>query len=76
LFGPDGKPVSIDGLWTLTVGNDGSGGSSDKLYFTAGPDEESHGLFGLVLQVPDVGSTLMMLMISIGGLVWFRKRAV
>ena len=31
-------PLSIDGLWGLTVGNDGSAGSSGKLYFSAGPE--------------------------------------
>ena len=71
LDGPDGKPLSIDGLWALTVGNNGSGGSSDKLYFSAGPSSESHGLFGLVLQVPDVGSTLILLAMSLCGMaVW------
>ena len=71
LDGPDGKPLSIDGLWALTVGNNGSGGSSDKLYFSAGPSGESHGLFGLVLQVPDAGSTLILLAMSLCGMaVW------
>jgi uncharacterized protein (TIGR03118 family) len=41
--------VKIDGLWALTFGNIGSaGGSTDTLFFTAGPDGESHGLFGLL----------------------------
>jgi uncharacterized protein (TIGR03118 family) len=41
--------VKIDGLWALTFGNIGSaGGTTDTLYFTAGPDGESHGLFGLL----------------------------
>jgi uncharacterized protein (TIGR03118 family) len=38
--------VSIEGLWALSFGNGGRGGSPDTLYFTAGPDDESHGLFG------------------------------
>jgi uncharacterized protein (TIGR03118 family) len=41
-----GKPVVIDGLWDLTFGNGGSGGDKNALYFTAGPDGETHGLFG------------------------------
>ena len=41
-----GKPVVIEGLWALTRGNGGSAGVPGKLYFTAGPDGESHGLFG------------------------------
>ena len=44
--------LSIDGLWALSTGNDKSGGSSQKLYFTAGPNDESNGLFG-VIQVPE-----------------------
>jgi uncharacterized protein (TIGR03118 family) len=41
--------VRIDGLWALTFGNLGSaGGSTDTLFFTAGPDGESHGLFGFL----------------------------
>jgi uncharacterized protein (TIGR03118 family) len=39
-------PLEIDGLWGLTFGNGGRGGTTDTLYFTAGPDDEGHGLFG------------------------------
>jgi len=66
-----GHPLSIDGLWALTVGNNGGGGSSDKLYFSAGPNGESHGLFGLVRQVPDAGSTLVCLIMSLSGMAAF-----
>jgi uncharacterized protein (TIGR03118 family) len=41
-----GLPVVIEGLWALTFGNGGRGGVPGTLYFTAGPDDESHGLFG------------------------------
>ena len=44
----DGKPLAIDGLWALRFGNDSAAGSSQTLFFTAGPDEESHGLFGSI----------------------------
>ena len=40
------EPVVIEGLWALTFGNGGRGGVPETLYFTAGPDGESHGLFG------------------------------
>jgi len=41
--------VVIDGLWALTFGNNGSaGGNTDTLFFTAGPEGESHGLFGFL----------------------------
>ena len=42
-----GKPLSIDGLWTLTLGG-GAKSSSDTLYFTAGPNGETDGLFGTI----------------------------
>ena len=40
------RDLSIDGLWAIAFqpGNDNRGPS--RLYFTAGPDEEAHGLFG------------------------------
>src|SRR5262249_43938353 len=41
-----GKPVKIDGLWSLAFGNDGPAGPSTTLYFTAGPSNGSHGIFG------------------------------
>jgi uncharacterized protein (TIGR03118 family) len=51
LTDPDGEPIQIDGLWALKVGNDGAGGKSDAVYFTAGPFEEMHGLFGSLTTV-------------------------
>jgi len=48
-------PVVIDGLWALQFGNGSGSGSMNALYFTAGPDEESHGLFGNL--VPTAGPT-------------------
>jgi uncharacterized protein (TIGR03118 family) len=44
----DGKKLVIDGLWALQFGNAGLNGSPDTLFFTAGPDGESHGLFGTI----------------------------
>ena len=43
---PDGEPIQIDGLWALQVGNGTAGGDAKTVYFTAGPFDESHGLFG------------------------------
>jgi uncharacterized protein (TIGR03118 family) len=43
-----GQKLVIDGLWALEFGNAGSNGSPDTLFFTAGPNEESHGLFGTI----------------------------
>jgi uncharacterized protein (TIGR03118 family) len=44
----DGTKLTIDGLWALEFGNAGSNGSPDTLFFTAGPSDESHGLFGTI----------------------------
>ena len=40
---PHGQAIIIDGLWTIMFGN---GGDRNMLYFTAGPNDESDGLFG------------------------------
>ncbi len=42
----DGQGIEIDELWALQFGNGGNGGDVNTLYFTAGPAEEEHGLFG------------------------------
>jgi uncharacterized protein (TIGR03118 family) len=52
LPGTGGQPLAIDGLWGLSVGNGGSAGSSQYLYFSAGPDDETHGLFGVIVPEP------------------------
>jgi uncharacterized protein (TIGR03118 family) len=42
------KPIAIDGLWGLAFGNGGTAGDVNTLFFTAGPDGESHGIFGML----------------------------
>ncbi len=49
---PNGKALVIDGLWTLTLGG-GAKSSSDTLFFTAGPNGETDGLFGTITPVSD-----------------------
>ena len=44
----DGKKLAIDGLWALEFGNSGANGTPNDLYFTAGPNDESDGLFGKI----------------------------
>jgi uncharacterized protein (TIGR03118 family) len=44
----NGRAVRIDGLWALGFGNGASSGPVTSLYFTAGPDDEEHGLFGKI----------------------------
>jgi len=48
LEGPEENPLVIDGLWGLTFGNAGSAGNPDTLFFSAGPDGKTHGLFGSI----------------------------
>jgi uncharacterized protein (TIGR03118 family) len=43
-----GGKLAIDRLWALEFGNSGSNGDPGTLFFTAGPDDESHGLFGTI----------------------------
>ncbi|MHB8382295.1 MAG: TIGR03118 family protein [Candidatus Binataceae bacterium] len=40
-----GKPLNVDGLWSLVFGN-GTNASAKSLYFTAGPNKETEGIFG------------------------------
>ncbi|HSC49510.1 MAG TPA: TIGR03118 family protein [Gaiellaceae bacterium] len=45
---PSGKSLKIDGLWALQFAQGGNNGTPGQLFFTAGPDGESHGLFGQI----------------------------
>jgi uncharacterized protein (TIGR03118 family) len=47
-----GRPITIDGLWGLLAGNGTSAGTSD-VWFSAGPQDESHGLLGVLRALPD-----------------------
>lgn len=46
-----GRPLVIGGLWTLTLGG-GRASSPDTLYFSAGPNDETNGLFGTITLAP------------------------
>ena len=39
------RPITIDGLWALLPGTASTGGVG-TMWFSAGPDDESHGLVG------------------------------
>jgi uncharacterized protein (TIGR03118 family) len=56
LEGPNGRPIAIDGLWTITFGG-GAVSSPDTLYFAAGPNHEHDGLFGTITAAPDAEKT-------------------
>src|SRR4029453_2007350 len=51
--GTDPTPIEIDGLWGIGFGNNngtnnGGAGPTNTLFFAAGPDDETHGLFGSI----------------------------
>jgi len=56
-----GKAISIEGIWGLQFGNGSSLGESNRLYFAAGPEDESAGLFGHLTAVPEPSSCAFML---------------
>ena len=68
-----GGALDIDGLWAISPGNGGSGGSSSLLYFTAGPDGESNGLFGVLTPAPEP-SVALLLMTGLSGLMFRTRR--
>ena len=51
LLGSDGQPLTIDGLWALSFGNGAAAGPTNTLFFTAGIDDEEHGLFGKITPI-------------------------
>ena len=44
-------PIQNDGLWGLRFGNGGNGGDVNTLFFAAGINDESDGLFGKIQNV-------------------------
>ncbi|MFL6427812.1 MAG: TIGR03118 family protein [Acidobacteriaceae bacterium] len=51
LLDASNQPITIDGLWGLSFGNDAGAGPATTLYFASGPDSEQHGLFGSLTAV-------------------------
>ncbi len=52
LRGLRGRPITIEGLWALRFGNGVNAGPVNTLFFTAGIDDEQHGLFGTITPIP------------------------
>ncbi|MGZ8291686.1 MAG: TIGR03118 family protein [Telluria sp.] len=48
LRGTDREPLRIDGLWGLAFGNGVNNQPLNTLFFTAGPNDEKHGLYGRI----------------------------
>jgi len=47
-------PIAIKGLWGINFGSGGTSGPATTLFFAAGIDDESHGLFGTITAVENV----------------------
>ncbi|HEY1942129.1 MAG TPA: TIGR03118 family protein [Roseiarcus sp.] len=61
LEGPNGQPVQIPDLWALEPGNNSPGSNPSDIYFTAGLQNEAHGLFGTLSSIgpqPPAATTL------------------
>jgi uncharacterized protein (TIGR03118 family) len=52
LRGDHGKPIEIEGLWAIGFGNGATAGPATTLFFAAGIEDETHGLFGTITPVP------------------------
>jgi uncharacterized protein (TIGR03118 family) len=51
LENPQGKPIAIPGLWSLVFGaGNPANGKTDELFFTAGPNGYTDGLFGKIIE--------------------------
>ena len=76
LLDASNQPLAIDGLWAISPGNDGFAGSRQMLYFTAGPDGETHGLFGVLSAVPEPATYVLMLaaLVALMGVMAARRR--
>jgi uncharacterized protein (TIGR03118 family) len=63
-----GAKIQISGLWGLLPGNGGSGGDANAVYFAAGTDGETHGLFGSLQAGPAIAPNAVVNAASFGPL--------
>jgi uncharacterized protein (TIGR03118 family) len=64
------------GLWDLTFGNGGSGGSPNVLYFTDGINGEKDGLFGAISAVPEPSGLLLLVAPALAFVAIRRRRSI
>ena len=69
----DGNPIVIDGLWGLIPGNGTLAGNASEIYFSAGPNDESDGLFGVIGRVPEP-TTLALFAVGLGAITVRRRK--
>ena len=79
LLDTSASPISNPGLWGLTFGNVGQGGDPNVLYFAAGIEDETQGLFGAIrpasiAAVPEPGTASLLLLAALALFVASRRR--
>jgi len=55
----NGAPITIGDLWALIPGTGNAGSDPNKIYFTAGVQNEAHGLFGSLAAIPQPDQSAM-----------------
>ncbi|WP_051386615.1 TIGR03118 family protein [Bradyrhizobium sp. ARR65] len=55
----NGAPITIGDLWALVPGTGNAGSDPNKIYFTAGVQNEAHGLFGSLAAIPETDKSAM-----------------
>ena len=53
-----GEEITIEGLWGLGFGNGANAGPNNTLFFTAGINDETHGIFGTFLPAPELAGSI------------------
>jgi uncharacterized protein (TIGR03118 family) len=59
LLDAKGAPITIGDLWALVPGNGSANSDPNKIYFTAGVENEAHGLFGSLSAIPEPDRSAM-----------------
>ena len=70
----NGNPLVIEGLWGLRFGNGGAGGKPGTLYFAAGIQDETHGLFGSISPVPEPSTYAAFAAVGLIAVIMLRRR--
>jgi uncharacterized protein (TIGR03118 family) len=55
----NGAPITIGDLWALVPGTGNAGTDPNKIYFTAGVQNEAHGLFGSLAAIPESNNSAL-----------------
>jgi uncharacterized protein (TIGR03118 family) len=59
LLDANGAPITIGDLWALIPGNGSANSDPNKIYFSAGVENEAHGLFGSLAAIPEPDRSAM-----------------